>query len=268
MKTKPIKYPYYWLALTMCIGISANAQKLPNVQSTGVYAPANVKIDGKAAEWNNQFQAYNKSTSLNYTIANNNDNLYLVFQATDKTAIQKMLGGGITLTINNAISISTPVTSSPNRANIVKELRSTEPVNEGLLDELNKGLATNFKEIKLNGISAISDTVISVYNNYGIKVAGTLDVNKAYTCEIVIPLKYISGNGTLNYNIRVNGLKFTYTDSNGKPIDPSSLISAGGPAAPGGPTASGSAIQTSNTSTVLELINPTDFSGTYILIKK
>jgi hypothetical protein len=266
MKTA-IKYPYYWLVLIVCVGLTANAQKLPNIQPTGLYTMADVKIDGKANDWNNQFQAYNKSTSLYYTIANNADNLYLVFQSTDKTAIQKMLSGGITLIINNAINISTPITSSPNRANIVKELRSAEPISTNVLDVLNKELATNFKEIKLNGISSIPDSIISVYNNYGIKVAGALDLNKAYTCEMAIPLKYISGNNTVNYNIRLNGLKYTYTDSNGRPLDTSSLISAGGPAVPGGPTASGSAIQTSNTSTVLELINATDFSGTYILVK-
>ena len=56
--------------ISMCIGIvfcailfvlSANAQKLPNTQETSLRAPANLKVDGKPTEWNNQFQAYNKA---------------------------------------------------------------------------------------------------------------------------------------------------------------------------------------------------------------
>ena len=44
------------------ITFTATAQKLPNVQATSLRAPANIKIDGKATEWNDKFQAYNHST--------------------------------------------------------------------------------------------------------------------------------------------------------------------------------------------------------------
>lgn len=273
MKNKPIKYPYYWLALIMCVGLSANAQKLPNVQATGLYAPANIKIDGKPTEWNNQFQAYNKSTSLYYTMANNNDNLYLTVQATDRVAIEKMLGGGMTLTIthkNSSASITTPTSSAPNRANIVKALRSAEPVTEDLLNELNKGLANNFKEITLKGIGAIPDSIISVYNDYGIKVTSLLDINKAFTCELAIPIKYLSQQvnaGAFDYNIKLNGVKFSFTNSNGQMGDIPPLIMTAGPMA-GGPSASGGNGQTSNNTSVMDLINATDFSGAYTLIKK
>lgn len=273
MKTKAIKYPYYWLALTMCISLAANAQKLPNVQASGLYAPANVKVDGKATEWGNQLQAYNKSTSLFYTMANNNDNLYLAIQATDRVAIEKMLGGGITFTItnkNSSVSITTPSSSAPNRANIVKALRSAEPVTEDLLNELNKGLVNNFKEISLEGIGAISQPILSVYNDYGIKVTALLDINKTYTCELAIPIKYftqlVSDIGSFDYNIKLNGLKFNFTNSNGQPGEIPPLVMAAGPMA-GGPSASGGNGQASNNTSVMDLINATDFSGTYTLSK-
>jgi len=60
----------------LMIGFFANAQKLPEVQTVNLRAPAGIKIDGKPTEWDSKFQAYNKSTNAFYTIANDDDNLY------------------------------------------------------------------------------------------------------------------------------------------------------------------------------------------------
>jgi hypothetical protein len=270
MKTKPIKYPYYWLALTLCVSLSANAQKLPNIQPAGLYAPANVKIDGKPTEWNNQFQAFNKSTSLFYTLANSNDNLYLTVQAADKTTINKMLGGGLTLLISSKdkntvpVSITTPILPSRNRAVVTKD-----PLLDTDLPEANKAISGGLKEMAIKGLTAIPDSAISIYNEYGIKIAAQMDINKIYTCELVIPLKYInqltSAVGTFNYNITLNGIRPTI--SNASPAAVASMMSQMPTAAAytfrvdgGGMTINGSSIN--------DLMSPTDFSGTYTLAKK
>ncbi|HCN82336.1 MAG TPA: hypothetical protein DIT07_01770, partial [Sphingobacteriaceae bacterium] len=65
------------------IPVTTSAQKLPNIQEASLRAPAGIKVDGKATEWNNQFQAYNKATEIFYTISNDDDKLYLAVQATD-----------------------------------------------------------------------------------------------------------------------------------------------------------------------------------------
>jgi hypothetical protein len=261
MKTKSIKYPYYWLALTLCISLSANAQKLPNVQPAGVYAPANVKIDGKAAEWNNQFQAYNKSTSIFYTMANNNDNLYLTVQATPYMIIDKILSGGITLTITSAnnktippVSITSPILPRSGRAPIVVRLRDGGALTDAELTTLNNGLTSNFKEIGINGIKAIAEPYISIYNDNGIKASAALDINKAYNYEFAIPIKYITQflgeGGTFNYNIKLSGEKMN---------NPNTIVVVGGNAL-NGPAPSADPY--------MELFSPTDFSGTYTLAKK
>jgi hypothetical protein len=266
MKTKPIKYPYYWLALTMCISLSANAQKLPSVQAAGVYAPANVKVDGKLTEWNNQLEAYNKTTALYYTMANNNDNLYLAMRTTDFVAIDKILGAGISLTItgkNGALVFTTPITDATNRSNISKAARSSDVMTDSLANKLNKELTTHLKELTLKGIAAIPDPTISVYNEYGIKVAGHLGIDKAYTCEIAIPLKYITpilaDAGSFNYNIMVNGVTMNIVTSarNGEVVNSNSAEMA-----------SILANIKINGSSAMELSSPTDFTGTYTLMKK
>ncbi|GAB2987575.1 hypothetical protein GCM10027049_29460 [Mucilaginibacter puniceus] len=266
MKTKPFKHPYYLLALTMCSGLSANAQKLPNVQPAGIYAPNNVKIDGKATEWGNQLQAFNKTTAIFYTMANNNNNLYLVVRATDFVAMDKILGAGLSLTItgkNGALAFTTPITDATNRSNISKAVRNSEAMTDSLATKLNKELNTHLKEVTLKGIAAIPDPTISVFNEYGIKVSGYLGTDKAYTCEVAIPLKYITpilGEATdFKYNIMVNGVTMNVMTAtrNGEVI-----------AAQSAEMAAMMANVTINGASMMELSSPTDFSGTYTLAKK
>jgi len=70
--------------------LNTHAQTLPKVQEASLRAPDNIKIDGKPTEWNNQFQAYNTATDLFYTIANDDQNLYLVIQAKKPLSISKI----------------------------------------------------------------------------------------------------------------------------------------------------------------------------------
>jgi hypothetical protein len=67
--------------LTTAFVLSAQAQKLPNIQETSVWAPANVKMDARLTDWGNNLQAYNKTVDLGYTIANDDKNLSLVIKA-------------------------------------------------------------------------------------------------------------------------------------------------------------------------------------------
>ena len=255
--------------LILCFGLRAEAQKLPNVQPAGLYA-ADVKIDGKASEWGHQLQAYNKSTSIFYTMANNNDNLYLVLQATDKTTIEKMLGGGLTLLISSnnkkvrPVTITTPLLPGSNRIIVTRKTNRKEPILDTELPEINKAISGGLKEMAVKGIAAIPDSAISVYNEYGIKVAAQLDINKSYTCELVIPLKYINqltgSSGTFNYNIMVNGVKptaFTAIAGAMKEMPAAGVYNI---------TADASR-NSVNGSSMNDLMSSTDFSGTYTLAK-
>ena len=88
------------LIMLLLTTLAAHPQKLLNVQTTSLRAPANVKIDGKATEWNNQLQAHNKSTGIYYTIANDDKNLYLAIKATDKEVIKRIVNNTFSFAIN------------------------------------------------------------------------------------------------------------------------------------------------------------------------
>jgi len=200
-------------------GTALHAQKLPTEQQVSLRAPADMKIDGKATEWGNEFQAYNKHTDFYYTIANDDDNLYLVIQATDPDIIRHIIGGGITLAVNKAgkkddkiaPAITYPVFEKNSRFTpILKNPRMTAVLgaNKGKMDPdsimaaNNKSFNDKAKLIKTRNISNV-DTLISVYNTDGIKAAGSFDTKPAFTCELSISLK------SLGLSID-NPLKFAY----------------------------------------------------------
>ena len=210
------------LIIAIFIAIStAYAQKLPTVQKASVFAPANIKIDGKADEWNNQFQAYNNATDIYYTIANDNENLYFVIRVKYSEVIQKVLMGGITITINhttkkreeNAISVTYPVLRNGDMSMVSNlAVRKLFPRENGdtsktiKVDDLNQLMDNKSKQINTTGIRSIPDNTISVYNTDGLKAAERFDDKVQYTCEIAIPLKYLTlpDGQPFSYQIKVN----------------------------------------------------------------
>ena len=199
------------------MGHFASAQKLPNVQQGSLRAPANIKVDGKPTEWGNKLQAYNNTVDVAYTLANDNEKLYLVIQATDESIIKKIVMGGLTLTINsagkrdskNAVSVTFPVYDinyppSYFRFNKPKTLIGLNV--DSLMNLHNKALSTKYKLIGLAGIETIKDSLLSVYNAEGIKAAALFDNSLNYTYEMAIPLKYVMLNNSkkIIYNIKIN----------------------------------------------------------------
>jgi len=200
---------------------AASAQKLPNVQKESIFAPADIKIDGKATEWHDQFKAHNSATDVYYTLANDNENLYLIIRAKYKEVEEKIIHGGITLSINHALGKKDPTAVSvtfpvmrDNDVNLVANMvtRKFYPQINGdtssviKVDDLNQLMDSKSKQINTTGIKSIVDNTISVYNSEGLKAAERFDDKLQYTCELAIPLKYLSLSGSqpFSYHITVN----------------------------------------------------------------
>jgi len=256
------------------ITIAVNAQKLPNVQQASIYAPANIKIDGKITEWGNQFQAYNHATEIFYTIANDDDNIYLVVKATKPDIINKILLSGVTFTVSNlskeGASVTFPTYYKNKRPSI--NLKNKPPVTkdkamdkmqaDSFMRVVNKELTDKSKLIEIEGVGSIADSVISIYNEEGFKAMALFDEQINYTSELAIPIKHlgISINKPVmfRYNIKLNGAA-----ANGAHIRLSNngnfLIVTRGSDAPYAILASPE---------FMSYAYPTDFSGEYTLAKK
>ncbi len=225
--------------------------KLPNKQEASVWAPTNFKIDGKATEWNNQYKANNYATELLYTIANNNDDLYLIIHADNPAQVAKIVERGITLTIKksaatdndrsftfpiNMESRSLDLTLNPRPGVFSKNNRegdTTARALDSIMSRNNKILTEKHKWIRVAGVKEV-DTLIAIYNNDGITVAEHFDVKKNYTFEMAIKLKLlgVSANDAskITYQLKVNGAKPISTAGmpviNGQGIPPEEIPKA------------------------------------------
>lgn len=290
MKNLSLKllFSLFQVASFLCITPAIYAQSLPNVQKQDLLAPSNIKIDGNPIEWGGKYMAYNHVNFLFYSIANDADNLYLVVHISDRPTIERVLFGGITLTIESPktkgsdqkkddsnVKLRFPVSAnayqqvSRNFSPIVgagalyKETLDTVQTSKSKRDStvmrLNRNFGNTFKEIEVSGIKEIADTLLSMYNTDGIKVAARFDEHLQYTCELAIPLKFLNAdinNGVkFKYNIKENG-KPTSTKVNGLEMPIPMGVSFGD-----GPPQSISESE-------LYLFSTTNFSGNYTLVKK
>jgi len=198
----------FLVAITFC----TNAQKLPNVQSGSKLLPENTKIDGKLSEWDDLLQAYNKATKIEYTLANNTDQLYLAIRSKDVGSTAKILAGGITLSINipgrkeeTRPSLTIPVTNSGYSLTPSGTVKSNFPVLTDSSDII--AAIKQFKFIKALNFKGIQDTLLSIYNEQGIQSKIVYD-NGALICEILIPRKFVDLDdlSKFSYQVRLNGV--------------------------------------------------------------
>lgn len=295
--------PLTCLLLLTCFNVFS--QKLKEVQETSILAPATVKIDGALGEWNDTFQAYNKATKLYYTLSNDDKNLYLVIKSTDPMNNNKITAGGITLAINSddkkkekdAYSLTYPAVKpfsrnmrgggfggpgGPGGGGGVRTMSfigggpggpggpgGTITIDSNMVKAAHERTIAAAKEIKISGFKSITDSLISIYNEYGIKAAINYDAKNNFTYELRIPLSTM-GMSTNNpkefaYNVKVNGLVLP----NMPGMD--EMMGGGGP---GGPPGGGMRSITINggpgggMGSFQDMISPSDFWGKYTLAKK
>jgi hypothetical protein len=175
------------------------AQKIAEVKQINHWLSC-VKIDGKHTEWPQPLSAFNKTMHCRYSLANDDKNLYLAIKS-DRTG--KIMSGGITFIVNKT-EITFPYNKKRDRRLIA---------NRGPFKPSETQVIKDFKEIHVKGIPGIKDSLISLYNQQGIKVmineyADKADV-KWYDYELCIPLKYLplsSASQSFLYVIRFNGI--------------------------------------------------------------
>jgi len=211
--TSLCSYTRTFLLLSALVVAAVNgiAQKLPTKQEGSVRAPAAVKIDGKVTEWD--FKAYNNATDVFYTIAHDDENIYLAIKVTDEFIVRKILSGGITFVINSvgkktdegAATIRYPLFNYKNKPDIKFSLRAVpaDSVNY-FISANNKNFASNGKFLRTAGIKGV-DTLLSVYNTDGISLASSFNKELHYNYELSIARKLVkdavNSDGKFNYKI-------------------------------------------------------------------
>lgn len=221
---------FYAFLMSYCIGSQAYAQKLPDVQTTKLPAPTSLRIDGKNQEWKG-FAAENKRTDLLYTLANDDKNFYLLIKAANNETITKIMAGGISFTINTkgkkkadeGFTVTYPFLTRTNTANRLgggmggqnrqrmghNRTEQTPAQRDSMVLAQRKSQLAAIKEIKVSGFKSISDSLVSIYNEYGIKAVGKMDEQGAYVYELAVPFALMDINLSeikeFAYQIKLNG---------------------------------------------------------------
>lgn len=273
--------------------ISVNAQKRQkDIQENSVFVSVPIKIDGKLNDWNDTLQAFNRTTSLGYTIANDEKNIYLVIKSTDEANNNKLLAGGITFTLNTegkkkdaeAFIVTFPVINiiarpqgqrgqgmpgGQRQQGQVGQVQGQSQGTDASVIERRKQQLAQFKEIKVFGFNEITDSLVSIYNEYGIKVAASYDIKGSLIYELAISLKSLDlktdNQNELAYNIKINGRSFGR-----RGFDGGFGANQGGGFGDGGRGGGGSfgANQGGGNRDNISLTDPVDFWGKYSLTSK
>lgn len=294
-------YKFSFLAFFIAgFSVSGYAQKLPDVQTGSVIAPAGIRADGKNNEWNDSFQALNKRTDIFYTIANDDNNLYLAIKSTDPSNNMKIFAGGITFSINpdgkkkekESITLTYPVI---NRANFRaggagrRQAMGAVGINMGgggggqeitklqrdsMMAAMQRTQLAQVKEIKISGFKNTADSVVSIYNEFGIKAVASIGEDHAFFYEVAIPLAALGMTKDtateFAYNIKLNGFQMPGLDGGGFGGGGGGRGGFGGGGRGGfggggggfGPRGSASGVD------FQAMMSPTDFWGKYKLARK
>lgn len=199
-------------ALNFCAAQNKSAQ------STLQPPPADVVIDGDLKEWGDSLRYYNEDQKLYYTLANDKENLYMAIRINDRSEQMRILGAGITLSIDTrgkkkeTFSITFPVGGRPDMApdhdNQSLDGGGSPPPDDH--DDRMKANLTKLRQIKVTGFKDVESELITTSNIYGFKTAIDFDKDGNLVYEAAIPLKLFHADDlTKNewaFNFKINGI--------------------------------------------------------------
>ncbi|MBC9928737.1 hypothetical protein [Chitinophaga qingshengii] len=197
--------------MTALLGqVNVNAQD----SEPNKWAPEHISIDGQATEWPKPLQFYNNDTKLFYTIANNKDTLFMIVSSPDQASQRRILRSGLSVSINatgkkkGGAMITFPLVGEIMGApDVPKESR------QKLADEWKRQALANVKEIKVEGLTGVTDGNIPANNSYGIRTSAAFDAAGNLVCEMAVPLA-LAGipagyDKPVAYRFRVNSVSAT-----------------------------------------------------------
>ena len=227
-----MKNKYYFLII---VGLLiANSSKAQNTELIAK-APNQVKIDGKLTEFSDSLANYDKATKLNYAFTHDANNLYVFIKAIGQTEQNKIMAGGISISVNatgKKKAISTITFPVVDRAAMMTEMRNRmgqsrdgaqrteKSPEERKADKIamQKKILGSLKEIKIGGFKDIAVESISIYNTYGIKTGINYSDKNALVYELAIPLNLVSvslaNDPEIAINIKLNGIEIPEITSN------------------------------------------------------
>lgn len=161
------------LALPLFIGFEALAANNLSVYKT------DVTVDGQNKEWKSPLPRYNKNTGINFEVANDDRNIYMIVRVADTTSQRQILQNGLEVWINkegkkkNTTGITYPMAPDKPKANS----RRVGTTLDGFSMNINELMLTGF--LLENGRQPVKDCPV--------KVAIRKDSSDCIVYELAIP---------------------------------------------------------------------------------
>jgi len=206
--------------LLLSVAVSSFAQSEQH-SSNMASAPGKISIDGNLNDWGDSLRYYNPEKKLNYTLANDQQNLYLAIRFNDRMEQERIMRAGLTWSVNpkgkkkDTYSLTFPVAEQNGgqmSALLKPDNSDTAPEQRERMDrdEMRKASLTQLRNMKVTGFKDIDYDIITTTNSYGFKAALNFDDDGNLTYEAAIPLKFFDADDIKKnewaFNIKVNGI--------------------------------------------------------------
>jgi hypothetical protein len=156
-----------------------------------------ILIDGKATEWHTPLNFYDNKSKLQYTVTNDDTNLYVCIRATEQQTQMKMFAAGMEILIDTSGGLNKNQQQFPS----ILFPQGRKKIDENSMEEstrnqnpdagsLKAQRLLEFNNMKLIGFKPpINDGIYPIKNNYNISVSIDSDNDRIVTYEAVIPFK-------------------------------------------------------------------------------
>ncbi|MBD1394035.1 hypothetical protein [Mucilaginibacter glaciei] len=207
--------PLLFCALTMAITGTANAQS--NKPGNMLAPPARVLVDGSLKEWGDSLRYINDEKKIPYTLANDQENLYVAIRISDRTEQARILNAGITISIDpkgkkkEAFTMTFPLSDPGTKTQLGYRKDDNGDLSQQDRDELMRERITTLRNIKVTGFKDVAYEMITTSNTYGFKAAVDYDKDGKLVCEAAIPLKFFHADSPSKnewaFNFKINGVQ-------------------------------------------------------------
>jgi hypothetical protein len=161
------------LLLPLFIGIGIHAANNQSVYKTDVI------VDGRNTEWKMPLSNYNKIAGINFEVANDEHNIYMIVRVIDTTSIRQVRQNGLEMWINKD-------GKKKNTTGITYPMAPDKPKSNKLVSILNAdGFTWNINELKLTGF--LLENGRQSVKGCPVKVAIKKDSSDCLVYELSIP---------------------------------------------------------------------------------
>lgn len=179
--------------------------------------PANIIIDGNLSEWGDSLRYLSEEKKIPYTLANDQQNLYVAIRINDRLEQARIINAGITLSIDpkgkkkETFTMTFPLSEPGSKPQFGFRKDDNGELTQQDRDELARERLTTLRDIKVTGFKDIEYDMITTSNTYGIKAAINYDADGDLIYEAAIPLKFFhvdsSSKNEWAFNFKINGMQ-------------------------------------------------------------